>query len=310
MEGDGLPCGDGRARQTRMEHRLENERIRVTVNSAGAELTSAVWKSSGREMIWQADPAVWGRHAPLLFPYCGRLQGNLLRARGEVYPAGIHGFARDGEFELVEAGGCRLALRLRSSAETYRVFPYDFELIVRFALEGDTLRQTVEVYNPGQPGGGELPFAVGFHPGFSLAGAGEGGEWELVFDVEETPAEVLTPGGYVSGETRPRFTGKRVIELRDDLFADDSICLTGLQSRSVCLRRRGSEQGVRVGIEGFAQVLLWGPASGPLPFVCIEPWHGLPDETAAYDDFIQKRPLTLLGEGEKYATGLELQFFG
>ena len=57
-----------------MEFILENENLRVTVESHGAELVSVVNKQTGAEMLWQADPAVWARHAPVLFPYCGRLK--------------------------------------------------------------------------------------------------------------------------------------------------------------------------------------------------------------------------------------------
>ena len=30
--------------------------------------------SDGREAIWQADPAVWPQHAPVLFPVCGSVK--------------------------------------------------------------------------------------------------------------------------------------------------------------------------------------------------------------------------------------------
>ena len=65
-----------------MEFILENENLRVTVESHGAELVSVVNKQTGAEMLWQADPAVWARHAPVLFPYCGRLKDGAFRACG------------------------------------------------------------------------------------------------------------------------------------------------------------------------------------------------------------------------------------
>ena len=56
-----------------MEYTLENEYLKLTVASLGAEVVSLVRKSDGVEHIWQADPAVWRCHAPVLFPHCGKV---------------------------------------------------------------------------------------------------------------------------------------------------------------------------------------------------------------------------------------------
>lgn len=58
-----------------MRYTIENEFIRLTIDSLGAEMVSAVDRATGSEMIWCADPAVWNRHAPILFPYAGKLTG-------------------------------------------------------------------------------------------------------------------------------------------------------------------------------------------------------------------------------------------
>ena len=50
-----------------MYYTLENEQIRLTVDSLGAQPLSVIAKSTGEECLWQGDPAVWGRHAPILF---------------------------------------------------------------------------------------------------------------------------------------------------------------------------------------------------------------------------------------------------
>ena len=50
---------------------LENEKLLVEITPAGAELTRICDKKNGQEMLWEGDPAVWGRHSPILFPFCG-----------------------------------------------------------------------------------------------------------------------------------------------------------------------------------------------------------------------------------------------
>lgn len=54
-----------------MEYLLENEFLQAAVSSQGAELVSIRDKAAGRELMWQADAGVWGRHAPFCFPTAG-----------------------------------------------------------------------------------------------------------------------------------------------------------------------------------------------------------------------------------------------
>ena len=54
-----------------MEFVMENAYLKVTVTDWGAQVKSVIRKCDGAEHIWQADPAVWGYHATILFPYCG-----------------------------------------------------------------------------------------------------------------------------------------------------------------------------------------------------------------------------------------------
>ena len=53
-------------------------------------------KECGIERMWNADPKVWNRHSPLLFPFVGRVVGNVYRHEGVEYEMKTqHGFARD-----------------------------------------------------------------------------------------------------------------------------------------------------------------------------------------------------------------------
>ena len=68
-----------------MRYTIENEFLSVTADTHGAELVSVVDKATGAEMIWGADKAVWGRHAPILFPYCGKLRDGHYELDGTTY---------------------------------------------------------------------------------------------------------------------------------------------------------------------------------------------------------------------------------
>ena len=134
-----------------MRYTIENEFIRLTIDSLGAEMVSAVDRATGREMIWCADPAVWNRHAPILFPYAGKLTGGHFKAAdGKLYEGKQHGFARDMEHTLLIQTGHELTFELASSDKTRAIWPYDFALRTTFTLEGRHVRHTVSVRNTGR----------------------------------------------------------------------------------------------------------------------------------------------------------------
>ena len=146
-----------------MEFTIENNFLCVRVQSRGAELCSVVKKETGEEMLWQADPAVWNRHAPILFPYCGRLKGGAFTHNGVSYEGGQHGFARDMEHALVEQSGDSVTLCLEANVLTMEKFPFAFKLFSTFRLEGVTVHHDIRVENDG---GEVMPFAFGYHPAF------------------------------------------------------------------------------------------------------------------------------------------------
>ena len=65
---------------------LENDRIKVAVADHGAELCGIYDKKRGHEVVWQADPKYWNRHAPVLFPFVGKVCGGQYRYKGVSYP--------------------------------------------------------------------------------------------------------------------------------------------------------------------------------------------------------------------------------
>ena len=81
-----------------MRYVLENQTLRVEIDTHGAEVKSVQRKNDGREYMWQADPKYWGRTSPVLFPFVGGLRNREYTYGGKNYRMGQHGFARDMEF--------------------------------------------------------------------------------------------------------------------------------------------------------------------------------------------------------------------
>ena len=289
-----------------MEYTIENEYLKVTGTTWGAQVKSAVRKRDGVEHMWQADTSVWGYHAPILFPHTGKVVKGTIHAKGKDYESTQHGFARLMEHDLVGQTANTLVLELHSNPETLAHFPYDFRLISTFTLDGDTLHHTLTVENTDRE---ILPFGIGYHPGFALPFDEKHSyeDYELRFDREESPLCLSTPAGLVTDKTYK--LGKCIdrVALTEHLFDNDSYCMTGLHSSTLGLYEKGSGRAVVCEISGFPYCLIWS-APGKPQYVCIEPWHSLPsfaDDGAAWEE---RSCAARLSPGEHWETCLTMQF--
>lgn len=107
-------------------------------------------QKNGLEFLWQANPKVWGRHAPVLFPIVGKLKDNQYSHNGETYTMGQHGFARDRNFELIEKTEQKLTMVLKADELSKKVYPFDFELSIKYRLTDNGLYVTYNVRNPSE----------------------------------------------------------------------------------------------------------------------------------------------------------------
>lgn len=293
-----------------MRYTIENEFIRLMVDSLGAEMVSVIDVSTGREMLWCADPAVWNRHAPILFPYAGKLTGgHFLAEDGRVYEGGQHGFARDLEHRLVSQTANELTFELTSGEETYAYFPYDFALRSTYTLEGRRISHSVAVRNTGK---GTLRFGFGYHPGFALPfdDAHTAEDYDVVFDTIESPLCLNTaPNGLVCASP-DYYLARNVdrIPLSAKLFAHDSHCMVNLKSKTMAVVERDTGRRIVVDIADFPYTLIWSTPQEPMRFICIEPWHSIPSEDNGPIEWEKKPCAASLAPNEMWQTTLNMTF--
>ncbi len=290
-----------------MEYTIENDYLKLTVTTYGAQVKSVVRKCDGVEHIWQADPAVWGYHAPILFPHAGKVAGGVIEAKGGVYPSGQHGFARLMEHELVALTEDTIVLELRSNEKTLKIFPYEFGLVSTFTLENDTLHHTLTVENEDDE---LLPFGIGYHPAFTVPfdDAHAATDYEIRFSEMESPICLnCLPTGLVQGNCYQLGSNIRSIPIDEKLFANDSHCMVNLQSTQIGIYEQGTGRAVVCDISGFPYTLLWSKPGMP-KFVCIEPWHSLPSHEGSSSNWEEKPAAAILAPGESWSTTLSTRF--
>lgn len=277
---------------------LENEYLRISIRPKGAELTSIFHKSAGIEHLWQADPTVWGWHAPNLFPVVGGLLNNQVVIDGKTYPMSRHGFARESVFDTTESSTTHAVFTLRSSEATREHYPYEFEFQIGYELNDLRLTITYRVVNQGEQ---PMYFSVGAHPAFAVPfHAGEAYEdYYLEFERDE-PLEthMLSAAGYFTGETKTVPTQGRKLPLTKHLFDKDALVFKNLASRRTAIRTDKHSHAVVVSYPEFPYLGLW--AKPGASFVCIEPWLGCADTEGQAKPIQEKEAIQHVDAGEVF----------
>ena len=290
-----------------MDYIIENEYLKVTVTTYGAQVKSVLRKCDGVEHMWNADKDVWGFHAPILFPHAGKVVDGIIEAKGGEYKAGQHGFARLMEHEFVDQTADSLVLELRSNEETLKLFPYEFALLSIFTLEGDTLHHTLTVENHDSE---KLPFGIGYHPAYAVPfdDKHEATDYELRFSDLESPLCLnCLPTGLIQADHYTLGSNIKSIPIDEKLFENDSHCMVNLVSQTLGIYEKGTGRGVVCDISAFPYTLLWSKPGMP-KFVCIEPWHSLPSLENSSRKWEEKPAAAILEPGESWSTTLSTSF--
>ncbi len=289
-----------------MDYTIENEQLRLTVTTNGAQVKSVLRKCDGVEHMWQADPSVWGYHAPVLFPHAGSVYGGKLEAKGQVYESKQHGFARLLEHRFVSKTSDTIVLELTDCEETMKSWPYRFRLLSTFRLEGETLHHTLTVENRDDE---KMPFGIGYHPAYAIPFDDKHSieDYELRFSQSESPMVLQTPNGLVTGECGYVWHNTSAIPVTEHLFDNGSYCLTGLQSQTLGLYEKDSGRAVICDIRNFPYTLIWSKPGKP-HFLCIEPWNSLPSPDDGNICWDQKPAAAVLEPGQSWSTCLKTTF--
>lgn len=285
---------------------LYNDYIAAAVNTMGAELWSLKRREDDREFLWQGDKEIWPRRAPILFPITGALKEGKIRIAGKDRQIPMHGFARDYEHEVISADAEHLRLRFTGNETTEEIYPYHYELEITYQLAGRRLDQTALVRNTGRE---TMYFSIGFHTGFFCPPGRTGSASDCVLrfaDAENPLCYDKTNDGLITGTKSPLHAAENRIPAAGGTFPD-TLILDHPKSSYMELFNTVTHEYVRVHMKAFPYLLVWSNRAD-VPFVCIEPWYGLPDLFNADGSIEKKTAILALSPGETFTCtqGIEI----
>ena len=286
---------------------IKNERLSVTIAAHGAELSSIYDKANDRELVWQADPAFWNRHAPVLFPNVGKYYGGHFTYNGTDYPMGQHGFARDTEFEQAASGENFVTYRLCADEESKKVYPFDFVLDITHRLNGNRL--TVE-WNVKNTDNKEMYFTIGGHPAFNVNVLPDTDfeDYSLVFkEGTEKLSYVLLDaesGTAIGDKVYELELTDSKYALKKDMFDKDALVFDGGQIEWAALALPDGKPYIALESKGFPNFGIWSKPGAP--YVCLEPWCGRCDNKGFEGEISEKPGIIALKAGETFKKSYDI----
>ena len=281
---------------------LESDVLSAAVDPQGAQL-SLLRDAGGRDLLWDGDPAIWKGRAPLLFPIVGELAGGSYRLGSNTYRLSRHGFARDSRFEVVRSTGSMAELELTADQQSLRIYPFRFAMRVRFELNGPTLVLRTRIRNHDDR---LMPASFGYHPAlrWPLPFGRDRSRHVIEFELEEpAPMRRLDADGLLTPAAHATPISNRRLPLEDSLFRDDAMIFDQIRSRSATY---GADEGPRLRLT-YPDAPYLGIWTKPgVPFVCIEPWHGLADPEGFQGDFTVKPGIFSVLPGMEFMTEMSL----
>ncbi len=315
------------AKEGFMIYSIENDVLEAKIDSLGAQLLSVTDKATKHNYLWGADPAYWGKTAPILFPFIGKLEGAGYTFNEARYAIEKHGFARDMQFAIVQEGlaskdatdgqvtaaneeaatPSKVTLGIASAGMAGK-YPFPFTLQITYALQDRKLFMKIEIANAGTEA---MYFSFGGHPAFA-AGPDRRAYRVKLYGAEDkavvTSTDIGVPDGLLTGGSTKIALANGSFPIVSGIFDQDALCFVAEGITAIGLIDETGKEQVRV----QADCPVWGVWSMPTDeaaYVCFEPWWGICD-AKGYAGTLQERPFTqTLAGGEIWRKVVDMSFY-
>lgn len=239
---------------------------------------------------------------PILFPFSARTfaSGEIHKWKspsGETLPMPMHGFARQGEFEITRIDKTGFAAQFRPDEAAKEGYPFDYEFEVIYRFHEKELNVELRLTNRSKV---SIPWSAGHHFYFTIP-------W--VDGTTRSDYELRIPAKKAAyhakdGSLDPVKGHKKVEPLSNPAVVDRiHYQLTSPIVECVC-KQDDSRITIEVGTQTVpnpAYAIVTWTESDKSPYFCIEPWMGPPN---APENNIG---LHLLGPGESQAFSVTIR---
>lgn len=284
---------------------ITNGILDVTVNENGSLLDSVKYR--GEEYLWQGSEKSWKSKDIVIFPFVARLKDGWYTVDGKRYEMKNHGLARYNVFTAESNTGDTLVMDFKSTEETKKQYPFDFDFKVKYALVGNSMKITYTVVNTGDV---DMPFGLGTHFGWALVGDETDDTCDVsgnfaIIDTDKPIEEYEFDDDLhlVKGEKKSEFTNK--IPLVKSTFIHDAVVTKNNAKKVTLLRRDGKK--ITFDIGNVPVLAIWSNNKMG-KYACIEAWWGLPDTIYCDRELKNKFLINTLPAGKTFEYEVTVTF--
>lgn len=271
---------------------IKNNYLTVTVNELGAEIQSILCQDE--EFLWDGRKEIWSGRAPILFPICGGLKEDKYMFDDKEYNMPKHGYVKNTVFEVESISETKAVFLHKSTEETKKIFPFDYELRVIYSLDGNKISTEYRVSNTGNK---SMYFSIGSHEAYYTPEGIE--DYDIIFGENVSLDTNMICGNLISPSTMPILKDSNVLPLYEKYFTVDALVFRKNPAKSAMLRNRKTGKTVTVDFPDATSLLIWHKPNSP--YICIEPWLGFPDVVGSGYDITEKEGIIPLDSGKTFS---------
>lgn len=290
-----------------MEVLISNKNLEVKINSFGAELISLKNLDKNIEYMWQKNPQYWNKCSPVLFPFVGAIKNNQYFYNRDKYLfSPKHGFARDNEFELLNQQKDCAEFIFRANENTKKIYPFNFNFYIKYILKENSLQIEYKVENLEDK---KMYFSLGAHPAFNtpLDSNTKYSDYFIELENLENDDVYFLEDSLFNTEKKKSLLTKNILHLTENIFEDDVLILKNTNSKKVYLKNKNGSFTLGFKFEGFKHLAFWSKPNAP--YICLEPWNGLPDYKDCTGNLEEKADIESIEAKEIYTRNIEIEVF-
>ncbi len=269
---------------------IENEYLKAVITRDGGEIISLRHKAKNLELIWQKDMNVWKFQTPLLFPKVGSLNPNAYEVDGKVYTLKNHGFLRNQVLNVKSISNDSVELSFQSNAATYAIYPFEFEVVVKYTLIENEVQMTVTVNNNGES---VMPLEFGYHPAFNV---GDIDKCSIVFE------KAVKQHAFYNREQLTTINIDKIDYItKNKLQCENTLIYDEIGNTYMF---KTTDYTLKFTVQHLPYLGIWSINDA---FVCVEPWSNIPDLFENTQNWFDRNDVVKLAKNSNYTYKINIQ---
>jgi len=219
----------------------------------------------------------------------------------------IHGISPYSEFALINKEESSVTLCLKSSDESKRIYPFDFELVVNYSLCNNQLFADFTINNTDNK---TLPYMFGWHPGFNLDSKAEVNDFTFDFgkDAKDISIHTVIDRKFILDEVAPFPHNQGIHRINEaELDELDTLILDGVPGYVRVYSEKAPHAVTLEWSDNIAHLAVWRMPMTGARYLCLEPWTDLPAD-GTKDECFETKKMQRLAPKRKETYSYEVTF--